>query len=210
MDRDDKFWDRIARKYAAQPVADVPSWEQTLDHIRRYLTPESAVLEIGGGTGSSALKLAPDAKEILCSDVSEEMMVIAEEKRLAAGINNIRFTRGVAGDAHLEREGGYDAVVALNLLHLVPEPPETFCAVFHLLRPGGVFISKTACLREMNPFIRFAIPVMQLFGKAPRHVHYLRGEEWVDLLRASGFEVVESCRYPVGGTTQFVVARRPD
>jgi hypothetical protein len=44
------------------------------------------------------------------------------------------------------------------------------------LKPGGLFISKTPCLREMNPLARVAVPVMQLVGKAP-YVAILSAEE---------------------------------
>lgn len=210
MDTYDGFWDRIARKYAAQPVDDVPSWEKTLDHIRRYLTVESHVLEIGGGTGSSALKLAGDAKDILSSDLSYEMVAIAEEKRAAANEERVRFLQGVAGDPQLRRDGGYDAVIALNLLHLLPDPPQSYRAIREMLKPGAVFLSKSACLKEMNIFVRMAIPLMKLVGKAPKYVQFFTGAELEQQLRDSGFEIVESCRYPTGGTTHFIVARRPN
>ena len=39
------FWNKLARRYAARPVADIPAYEATLDHVRRYLAPNQNVIE---------------------------------------------------------------------------------------------------------------------------------------------------------------------
>ena len=81
--------------------------------------------------------------------------------------------------------------------------------VHRLLRPGGLFISKTPCLKEMNPLIRIAVPVMQLFGKAP-YVAFLSAEDLEHETAAAGFEIVEIARHASRGkdVRPFVVARK--
>jgi ubiquinone/menaquinone biosynthesis C-methylase UbiE len=54
-----RFWDRIARKYAADPIADMAGYEATLQRVQGLLSTEQDVLEIGCGTGTTALRLAP-------------------------------------------------------------------------------------------------------------------------------------------------------
>ena len=65
-----KFWDKIAKKYAKQPVADVPSYEKKLEITRGYLSPETQVLEFGCGTGSTAISHAPFVRHIRAIDHS--------------------------------------------------------------------------------------------------------------------------------------------
>ena len=72
-----RFWDRIARKYATDPIADLPGYEATLRRVQGLLTAEMDVLEIGCGTGSTALRLAPFTRRLLATDVSSEMIAIA-------------------------------------------------------------------------------------------------------------------------------------
>lgn len=45
-----RFWDRIARKYAADPIADMPGYEATLRRVQGLLSAEMNVLEIGCGS----------------------------------------------------------------------------------------------------------------------------------------------------------------
>lgn len=52
------FWDRHAPKYVAKPIADQPSCEAKLNHVRSLFQPADKVLEIGCGSGNSALRLA--------------------------------------------------------------------------------------------------------------------------------------------------------
>jgi hypothetical protein len=41
-------------------------------------------------------------------------------------------------------------------------------AMLPLLKPGGLLISKTPCLAEMNPIVpRLLVPLMRAIGKAP-------------------------------------------
>ncbi|MEQ9811291.1 MAG: class I SAM-dependent methyltransferase, partial [Azospirillaceae bacterium] len=54
----ERFWDRAAPKYSRQPVKNVAAWDVTLERTRRHMSPTDHVLEVGCGTGSSALRLA--------------------------------------------------------------------------------------------------------------------------------------------------------
>jgi hypothetical protein len=61
----------------------------------------------------------------------------------------------------------------------------------------------------MNPLIRLAVPVMQVFGKAP-HVAFFSAEELEREISAAGFEIVERARHASRGkdTRPFLVARK--
>ena len=88
---DAQFWDRIARKYAADPIADVAGYERTLERTRHYLRPDETAFEFGCGTGTSALKLAPSVRRIMATDISDEMIAIARGKAKAEGCANATF-----------------------------------------------------------------------------------------------------------------------
>ena len=76
-----KFWDKIAEKYAKQPIADEASYQKKLQVTQEYFTPEMEVLEFGCGTGSTAIIHAPYVKQIRAIDISENMIAIAKNER---------------------------------------------------------------------------------------------------------------------------------
>ena len=205
---DARFWDRIARKYAASPIADVAGYERTLEHTRRLLKPSDTALEVGCGTGTTALHLAPSVQRYVATDVSGEMVTIGREKAEAAGCANLAF-EVARPDAAAWAPASFDVVLAFNLLHLVAARTEALKALHDALKPGGLFISKTPCLKEMNPLIRIAAPVMQLFGKAP-YVGFFSAQEFEREIEAAGFEIVERARHgsEKRDARLFLVARR--
>ena len=96
--RDARFWDKAARKYAAGKIADQAGYERSLRRTRDFLSPDSDVLEIGCGTGSTALKQAPFARHITATDISPEMITIASEKIAKSGPVNVDFIVARAGE----------------------------------------------------------------------------------------------------------------
>jgi ubiquinone/menaquinone biosynthesis C-methylase UbiE len=76
MNNEARFWDKRAEKYSQRPVADQNTYEKKLEITRTYFRPDSEVLEIGCGTGSTALAHAPYVKHILATDISPGMINI--------------------------------------------------------------------------------------------------------------------------------------
>lgn len=202
------FWDGVARKYAAQPIRNMPAYEATLADVRRHLSATDQVAEIGCGTGNTALKLAPSVGSLLATDVSPEMIAIARERVTEnGGPSNVAFH--AASDSHFGLAGRQlDAVLAFNLLHLVDDLPASLAAIADTLKPGGLFISKTPCLGESTILISALIAVMRLFGKAPPHVARLSMAELDQAIEAQGFRILERAGYPEGGRGHFIVARK--
>ena len=120
VDRKARFWDRIARKYAADPIADVAGYETTLQRVLALLPPGQDVLEIGCGTGTTAVRLAPFTRSLLATDVSQQMITIAREKLAAQPVPQLSFAVADA-DAQVFGQNAWDAVLAFNMLHLVSD-----------------------------------------------------------------------------------------
>lgn len=205
-----RFWDRIARKYAADPIADLPGYEATLRRVQGLLSAEMNVLEIGCGTGSTALRLAPFTRRLLATDVSTGMIAIAREKLVAEPLPQLAFAVADA-DAPMPGPGEFHAVLAFNLLHLVSDLDGTLASTVQALRPGGLLISKTACISEMNPLIPWlAIPVMRAMGKAPAVLCFDAGKLQAAMVR-HGLQIEAVERHGTRGKDirVFIVARKP-
>lgn len=200
-----QFWDGIAERYAATPVKDEDSYRRKLAETRAHFTPETEILELGCGTGTTAIHHAPHVKHILATDVSPEMLKIARGKAEEAGITNVTW-REVGYDAVNPVPESLDMVMAHSLLHLVPDADELVATAFRALRPGGLFVSSTVCIGHRY-LVRLALPLARALGKAPA-VTAFRPPELLDRIRGGGFEIVDD--WIAGSETAlFVIARKP-
>lgn len=198
------FWDGMSEKYAAQPVKNEEGYSDTLQIIRRHLPPSARVLEVGGGTGSTALRLANSVETFVCTDVSPAMMAIAKRKADAADVRNITFATAEIGKTP-GTDDEYDAVLALNLLHLVPDPLAALHILCSKLKKGGLLVSKTHALAG-KPLLRIVVPIMRFLGQAPALTYFSR-DELSKMHEETGFEIVESKDYE-NGERRLIVARK--
>ncbi len=206
MTDSERFWDRLARRYAARPVSDAAAYEKTLERVRAHLSPGDRVLEFGCGTGTTALILAPHVAHVTASDISGAMIAIAREKAAAQAVANAEFVKGTLFDTK-PAGGGLDAVMGFNILHLLDDLPAAIGHAGTLLKPGGLFITKTACIGHMNPLLRIVLPALRVLGLAPR-VSFLTVDVLETAIRGAGFEIVETGLYPAKSHSRFVVARK--
>lgn len=209
MQSSKRFWDGVAEKYSRAPIRNMEGYERTLERTASYLTATDQVLELGCGTGTTALKLAPEVAGIVASDISPEMLAVAARKAAEADLRNVSF---VEAEADHPPKGPFDAALAFNLLHLVEDLDETLRQVHTSLKPGGLFISKTICkprrgISLIFGLMRLAVPVMQMFGRAP-FVRFMSGAELEAAMIRAGFEIVERASFPEKDLRRFIVARK--
>lgn len=205
---DARFWDRSSGRYAKAKISDQAGYERTLDRVRALLKPDDSVLELGCGTGTTALQLAGGVESYLATDISAGMIAIAEEKLVASPTAALAFRKATA-EALASEAARFDAVLGFNYLHLVRDLAGTLRSIHALLAPGGLFISKTPCLGDMNPLIRLALPVMRAVGMAP-YAGVFRARELSELVAAAGFEILGTERHASRGKDgrPFIVARK--
>ncbi|WP_199559100.1 class I SAM-dependent methyltransferase [Nioella nitratireducens] len=200
------FWDKVATKYAASPIKDETAYEATLDRVRSHLRSGDRALELGCGTGTTALKLAPSVAYYVASDISGAMLDIARDKAWDAGARTLSFHQGAPGEGDLP-EGPFDVVLAFNLLHLLPNLPAALRDIASRLPSGGLFLSKTPCLSGAMGLLRPVIGVMQLLGKAPE-VKFFSPAALERQIEAAGFEIIEAAQVHKSNNRPFLAARK--
>ena len=200
------FWDKRADKYAKSPIKNLEAYHETLDRTRKHLSASAEVLEVGCGTGTTALLLAPSAQRITATDVSSRMIEIAREKAATEQVENVRFVRATPFDEVLPK-GSFDVVLAFNFLHLLEDLPAAVRRLHELLKPGGLFISKTVCLAEHSRLWSVAVAVLRPLRVAP-YVRCLKVAELDDTITDGGFEILETGFFPPSPPSRYVVARK--
>lgn len=200
-----KFWDKLARKYAATPVRQPEAYEAKLAHTQTFFTPETRLFEFACGTGTTALHHAPRVAEVLATDISEEMLTIAREKLAETDLTNVRFERWNIETDPI-KEDGFDVVMAHSILHLVRDRETTLRKTHELLKPGGIFVSSTVSLGHRAWLFGPLIGLMRLIGKAPP-VSMLTRKQIEAEIKAAGFELLPLPEADWGAAV-FITARK--
>ncbi len=205
MSKSIRFWNRFAERYARRPIANPEAYQQKLALTREHLTADSEVLEYGCGTGSTALLHAEQVKHVVALDSSPKMIDIANRKAREGQVANVEFLTGTIFDLP-HAPSSFDAVLALNVLHLIDDMAPTIVKSYELLRPGGVFVSSTECVGEKRGLLRAALPAMSWLGLAPA-VNVVDIATLTERITAPGFEILTSVT-PGGPTTVFIIAQK--
>ena len=208
-----RFWNWIARRYAAHPMSDPTGYEASMARVIGLLAPEHEVLELGCGTGSTALRLAPHTGHLRATDFSPDMLAIARERLQAQPVPQLEFALADA-DAPDFGTVRYDRVLAFNLLHLTADLDAALASAVQALRPGGLLISKTPCMAELNPFVvgalRVLLPALRAVGRAP-HMQFVDEPRLRAAMQRAGLQVLASERHGTRGkdVRAFIVACKP-
>jgi ubiquinone/menaquinone biosynthesis C-methylase UbiE len=98
------------------------------------------VLDAGCGPGRVAIPLAKllgKEGEVVAMDLQSEMLHRAEEKALAAGLENIRFLQAGIGEGRAG-QGQYDRVLLVTVLGEIPDQRKALREIYDALKPGGI------------------------------------------------------------------------
>ena len=199
------FWNWMAERYSRQAVADEASYREKLSRTREYFGPDCRVLEFGCGTGSTAIAHAPHVGHIHATDISVNMLSIAEAKASAEGLSNISFEEGSLQQLDSEA-ASWDVILGLSVLHLLPDRAGDISRVHQLLKPGGVFVSSTPCIGDMSSPFRFIAPLFRLLPFLPS-VWVFSLQELQSGLEEAGLHI-EECWQPGPDKAVFMVARK--
>ncbi len=200
-----KFWDKIAKRYSKQPIADEVAYQKKLQVTRQYFQLEMEVLELGCGTGGTAITHAPYVKHIHAIDFSSKMIAIAQSKAAAKNIKNITFERSAIDEFSMPDET-LDAVLGLSILHLLENKEKVIAKIHNMLKPGGIFVTSTVCLGDTMKFLKIIAPIGKFFGFMPL-VTVFTAKELENCMIDAGFEIDYHWQ-PDKGKTLFLVAKK--
>ena len=207
MAESDKFWDKTAERYAKSPVSDAATYQKKLAETQSFFTPNMRILEFGCGTGTTAVQHAPHVQHIDAIDISENMLEIGRGKAREAGVENITFTRGTLTEFNADT-ATLDAVLGLNVIHLLPDRQAVIAEVVRILKPGGIFVSSTVCLgNSYLRFIKLAVPLGKLLGLMP-DVFVLTEAELASEVTNAGFVIERQWHHGKKGIAVFMVAQK--
>jgi len=155
---------------------------------------EQSVLDIGGGTGGLAVRIAAQGHRVTVIDPSPDALAALARRADEEGVAD-RVT-GLQGDlgnlSELAPEGGVDLVLCHGVLGLVDDPADALATITSVLRPGGalsLLVSQRHAAVLARAMAGHFTQARALLDGDPgdRPEHRFTAEEIGNLLTAAGF-----------------------
>lgn len=187
-------FDAWAKRYDAEIRTQVPRYDEVHATVVQLLSlrPPHRVLDLGTGTGTTALRILealPEAR-VVGLDVSNEMLGRA---RLRVREHRRRVQLRQSNISTPELDGLFDAIVSVLAVHHLwaDEKRHLFSRLWEHLSPGGILVVADV-FRDATDRLR------ELYGVPPRddlhvaeHDHPDTVSDQLDWLRAAGFASVD-------------------
>ncbi|WP_064092424.1 class I SAM-dependent DNA methyltransferase [Rossellomorea aquimaris] len=153
-------------------MQDVP-YERWLDYVNKQVQacsiPVRDVLDIACGTGELSIRLAKNGYTVTGVDLSEDMLMIAQEKSLEENVKLSLFQQDMC---KLDSLGEYDLITifcdSLNYLKDEQDVENTFKGVYHHLKWDGLFLFDVHSIFKMTQIF-----INQTFTHTDESVSYI-------------------------------------
>ena len=184
---------------------------EVLGRVTDLVRPQAdmTVLDVGTGTGHTALALAPRAGHVIGADLTPEMLCEARMLRDRQGQSNVTYC---VADVHRLPFGSssFQAVTCRRAAHHFSGIRASLAEVRRVLLPGGVLVVDDRSVPEDDALDEF-MNRLDTYHDAS-HVREYRPSEWSQMLVDTGFEVRTVSGYtqhrPLRSLTQGVAADR--
>lgn len=205
------FWDKQAKKYDYSERQFEPVFKVIVEKTRRHLSLNDNVLDFGCATGSKTIKLAEGINHIQGIDISTEMIKEAVKKKDEENILNISFAQGTIFNTNLEK-ASFDKIIAYGIIHLLEDSEKVTERIYELLKPGGLFIASTACLKDKMAFknrLEFnAYLLIKKLGVFPLHLNMFNSSDVEKLITNQNFTIIEAEKIFHGISISYIVAKK--
>ncbi|MFT4757570.1 MAG: ubiquinone/menaquinone biosynthesis C-methylase UbiE [Vicingaceae bacterium] len=213
MSKSKNFWDNASKNYDKTEERFEYIHQKSRENTKKHLESSNVVLDYGCGTGTTACAIANDVKEIYAIDISSKMVEIANGKAAEKKIKNVTFAEGDIFDEKLKKES-FDRILAFNMLHTIPNPENAVQRINELLKPDGLFISITPCLRDKMSFlvglqIRL-VQIMCKIGIIPIPIRRIKSSDLDELITKGHFQNIDTEKIYKGASSYFMVAKKKD
>jgi ubiquinone/menaquinone biosynthesis C-methylase UbiE len=181
----DRFWQRHARRYDRATLMLNRRFPDMAAFVTQDLRGSDLVLEVAAGTGLVTVPLARAVRALVATDLSDDMLQILRRRIALETLTNVSVQQTSAEELPFV-EQHFDAIVAANLLHLLPAPGQVLNELRRVLKVGGTLCvptfehGATALAHVTSRLLRLAgFPVTTRF----------RGAQLRQLVEAHGFRV---------------------
>lgn len=135
------FWDKVAGLYDLfENIYNKKVYRETGISVAKYINQKDTVLECACGTGAISIYIAPKCSKLYATDYSAGMLKQAKKK--LSRFDNVIFKKADITSLKA-KDCLFDAVVAGNVIHLLPEPEAALRELTRVCKAGGKLIVPT-------------------------------------------------------------------
>jgi 2-polyprenyl-3-methyl-5-hydroxy-6-metoxy-1,4-benzoquinol methylase len=160
------------------------------EKLKKYLKAGDRVLDYGCGSGTTAIQCASRVKKVQGIDYASGMIDVARIKAAEQKRENVDFMQATISDERLI-SGSFDVVLAWGILHLVDDRPDVIRRIQELLKPGGLLVSATECMKEKKSTITSLLSFLMKIGIFPISLKFFTVAELEDSVTGAGLRSVE-------------------
>lgn len=164
--------------------------------------PPRDVVDIGGGTGGSAVRVAELGHRVSVVDPSPDALAALDRRAREAGVEVVGHQGDLSGLAGVVGAGSADVVLCHGVLEVVDDPADALRAVASVLRPGGLLsllvtqrhaaVLAKALAGHLADARHLLVDPAGRWGSADPVPRRFTEPEVTDLLTAAGFAVTDA------------------
>jgi ABC-2 type transport system ATP-binding protein len=188
--RKEEYWSRFARSFEADQ--EYIAGKGNVQALVRKLHEEhdlKEVIELGCGTGRFTKEIAGNAKHIVTTDLSDEMLEVARIR--LSSFPNVTVQKADCCRTSF-RSAIFDTVFMVNLIHVIENPSDALRESYRILRNGGKLLiaSGTNYGAKESDIRRRVTRYLKVWGMPPSSYQTsLSPDELASLVESAGFEV---------------------
>jgi ubiquinone/menaquinone biosynthesis C-methylase UbiE len=156
-----EFWEKTAARYDTSMVLLGGPLQAMKQRVAHAVEGCDRVLELAAGTGLVTEAIAPVVNQVLATDYSAAMVAKLDHRVRAGKLTNVETA--TLDVYQLRDEAAFDAIVATNVLHLLPDVNAAIATMVRSIRPGGLLVVPTYC-HDQTHMARVTSGVMGWFG----------------------------------------------
>lgn len=189
-ERKEEYWSRFARSFEADQAYIVG--KSRIQALVKRLQEESdlkEVIEFGCGTGLFTKAIAKNAKHIVATDLSDEMLEMAKIR--LSSFPNVTVQKADCCRTSFP-SARFDTVLMVNLIHVIENPSDALQESCRILRNGGKLLvaSGTNYSATESELTRRVTRFLERFGMPPSYYQAnLSPDELAVLVEGAGFRV---------------------
>jgi ubiquinone/menaquinone biosynthesis C-methylase UbiE len=181
------FWSRFANDFEKRN--NYVAGRKEIESLKNRLSENKNLgktLELGCGDGAYTETIAANAKSVVATDWSDDMIKVTMKRFI--NIATIEVKRENCFDLSFN-DNSFDTVFMANLLHVIPTPEKALEECKRVLKPNGTLIILSFTIHGMKFFHKLGMlyRYLKTYGKPPKESSVLTVPVVTNMLAGVGF-----------------------